>query len=205
MKNRVILLGFVLATVFPGAGGAAVVNFDDLSSIGQAVPNGYGGLDWNNFFVLEASPDDGGYAAGTISPANVAYNAYGSPASITSTASFALESAYMTAAWNDGLSVEVFASNKGAPVYSKFFQLSSTSPTLIDFGSAVIDKITFTSFGGTPHGYAAGSGTHFALDDLTTDLAPPGGVPEPADWSMMAAGFVVIGSARRYRSRPSRA
>jgi hypothetical protein len=33
------------------------------------------------------------------------------------------------------------------------------------------------------------SGNDFALDDISLSTAPPGGVPEPATWAMMIAGF----------------
>ncbi|OSZ71882.1 hypothetical protein CAP39_00345 [Sphingomonas sp. IBVSS1] len=48
--------------------------------------------------------------------------------------------------------------------------------------------------------YTLGSGPRMALDDLTFD-ATPGGVPEPAAWAFLLAGFGLVGvAARRQRT-----
>ena len=44
------------------------------------------------------------------------------------------------------------------------------------------------------------SGWIFAIDDLTYSLSA-GGVPEPAAWAMMLAGFGLVGSAMRRRQK----
>ena len=43
------------------------------------------------------------------------------------------------------------------------------------------------------------SGNDFALDDISLSTAPPGGVPEPATWAMMIAGFGLAGATLRRR------
>src|SRR5450759_2874870 len=86
-----------------------LITFDDLSG-SLAVPVGYNGLTWNNFYCLDGVNYSGagsGYNAGVVSPSNVAYNGYGNPASISSAGSFNLLSAYLTAAWTSNLHVEV--------------------------------------------------------------------------------------------------
>jgi PEP-CTERM motif len=47
-----------------------------------------------------------------------------------------------------------------------------------------------------------GGPTAFRVDDLvgTADLAGTGGVPEPASWALMIAGFGLVGSAARRRA-----
>ena len=46
----------------------------------------------------------------------------------------------------------------------------------------------------------------FTLDDLTVGLVnTPGGIPEPAAWGLMVAGFAAVGAALRGRRRWSRA
>jgi hypothetical protein len=72
------------------------------------VPNGYGGLSWNNFAYLNAtvSPYAGsGYGTALASSPNVGFNLGGNPASITSATPFIFVSADFAAAWNDGLTL----------------------------------------------------------------------------------------------------
>ena len=67
------------------------------------IPNGYGGLRWNNSADLIGAgrTADEGYHAGMVSPNNVAFNYFGSPASISVAGGlFSLESADLTLALN---------------------------------------------------------------------------------------------------------
>ena len=77
----------------------ALITFDDLTGSGL-VPVGYNSLTWSNFYYLDGLTYGGqnGYTAGVVSSPNVAYNAYGAPAAINSSAPFNLVSAYLTAA-----------------------------------------------------------------------------------------------------------
>src|SRR5215472_2998888 len=65
---------------------------------GGIVPNGYGGLNWNNFGYLNAAvfpcSTESGYGTALTSSPNVGFNILGNPASITSATPFTLESAY---------------------------------------------------------------------------------------------------------------
>ena len=73
------------------------------------VPNGYNGFQWANFSVIDAldSLIASGGQNGTVSPKNVAFNSNGNPANFSGSGAFTLDSAYLTAAWNDGLQLEV--------------------------------------------------------------------------------------------------
>jgi hypothetical protein len=64
------------------------ITFDDLTDNGggTVIANGYHGLNWSNFYVVNtadyyASQGTNGYTNGTVSGPNVAFNAYGTPAS----------------------------------------------------------------------------------------------------------------------------
>ena len=60
------------------------------------------------------------------------------------------------------------------------------------------DKVLFTSWGGTPHGYTAPGGTHFALDNFTFN------VPEPSTFALLATGLaslLFMAWRRRKRNR----
>jgi len=45
------------------------------------------------------------------------------------------------------------------------------------------------------------SGNDFALDDISLSVTAPGGVPEPASWALMIAGFGLAGATLRRRQR----
>ena len=49
------------------------------------------------------------------------------------------------------------------------------------------------------HGLSASDNTAF-LDNVSASISPTGGVPEPATWAMMIAGFGLVGAAMRRRT-----
>ena len=162
-----------LLTVLTGS--PALITFDDLTGTGMAVPEGYNNLTWNNFYYLDPATVGGpsGYAAGMISAPNVAYNRYGTPAAISAATPFALISAYLTAAWNDNLRVELKGYNGAALIYDNTYTLSATNPTLITFNYMGVTSVQFLSSGGTPHlGYLE-NGENFVMDNVTVAPPPP--------------------------------
>ncbi len=75
-----------------------VLTFDDLS-VGFdhiPMPQGYGGLQWSNFSVVNGwnQPWNSGYRTGMVSLNNVAFNPFGDPAAISGTNLFDFDSAY---------------------------------------------------------------------------------------------------------------
>ena len=172
---------------------ATLITFDDLTDNGSGTPiaNGYAGLNWNNFYVLNAVDlnsfsGPSGYSAGMVSANNVAFNAFGTEA-IISDSLFILNSAYLTGAWNNNLQVEVKGYNGATLLYDNTYTLSSTAPTLINFNYVGVDNVMFDSFGGTQNpDYSQGHGTQFAMDNLTINATP---VPEA---STMLAGALLL-------------
>jgi hypothetical protein len=160
--------------------GADVIHFDDLPGTTLSpVPNGYRGLTWNNVNFIDAHAVTGsGYRAAMVSPNQAAINAWGNPAAITSSGSFNLVSAYVTAAWNDNLQLEVRGYASGSLAYDRTYTLSATAPTLIRFNYAGVNRVEFASSGGTTHAGYNGTGTQFAIDNLavapaTSSVQPP--------------------------------
>jgi hypothetical protein len=87
MKPKTIFLipTLVIAALVTSIGMAfaqtAILTFDDLSfsDLYEQIPNGYGGLRWNNFFVLNTAPElsscgRNGEVNGGVSPNNMAFN-----------------------------------------------------------------------------------------------------------------------------------
>ena len=138
---------------------AVVLTFDELNVVNGSspVPNGYGGLNWSNMYCENTSliPSDSGYQHGTVSGTNVAYNGSGTSASV-SDGTFTFNGAYLTGAFNDGLSITVTGLLSGNPIYSQTVVVNTIAPTFFNFNYTGIDMLTFNSFGGTEHGYGGG-------------------------------------------------
>ena len=149
-------------------GQPVVVSFDDLSG-GAVVPVGYHGLTWSNFSCVDGVHYSirSGYQVAVVSSNNGAYDVFGYPASMVSTGSFNLISAYLTAAWYDNLLVEAQGYADGMLYYDNTYTLSATNPTLIHFDYFGINRVLFIPSGGTWHAGYGGNGVNFVMDNVT--------------------------------------
>ncbi len=172
------------------------LTFDNLpppspsSAFGETapIPNGYGGLNWSNFFYLDSSDfPNSGYANGMVSTPYVAFNESGESASVSGT-TFNFIGADLTAAWNNGLSITVDGYDNGALVDQKTVVVNTTAPTWFEFDFNGVTDVVFSSSGGTNAGYN-GLGTEFVMADFTiSDLADP-------DVTIGAGASFQVGSA----------
>ena len=170
MKKIFLATAFGLALTSMTNASAVVITFDDLpapAAGGSVVPNGYSGLNWSNFYYLNGvTYGASGYQNGVVSPTNVAYNGWGSPASFFASATpFFLRSTYMTGAWNNGLTVTVTGSLNGVQKFSKVVVVNATGPTLVNFNWAGINQVNISTAGGVSAGFG-GAGAHLAMDNL---------------------------------------
>ena len=176
-----LLLASVSATV---ASADTTLTFDDLptTTSGAAgyystIPTTYNGYQWLFFAVYRGTNTiPSGFYQGAVSPKNVAFNNLGQVAYITNATSFNLVSAYLTAAWNDNLQLTVEGYLAGQKIYTSNYTLSATSPTLINFNFYGVNKVSFSSAGGTQHPGYQQAGSQFAMDNLTI---APGSSPPP--------------------------
>ena len=186
-----------------------LITFDDLllQTYGRPVPNGYAGLQWNFFSVLEPQSYPGdpvGYLNGMVSPRHVAFNDYANSDGTTTGGFhslgpvFDLNSAYLTAAWNDGLQVQVSGFVGGLLKYSSAYTLNTTAPTLVNFNFLGIDRVEFISYGGIPHLNPGGGGTQTAIDNLSITI------PEPKTISLLVLGASFAGYGLQKRGRRDR-
>lgn len=203
-------LSFVGATLVTQHAGATILDFDDLSTGGTyASFANYGGLTWSNSFALNSNAtvySGTGYQNGEVSGGGVvAFDGYGSPLEITSAADFTFNGTYMTGAWNDGLQVTINGYNDGALVNSMVVTVNTTSPTWVAANFANVDRLTFSSAGGTlnPALNGKGYGTQFALDNFTFNEGKAASVPElgatgaSSAVALLAAAYFLLSGRRR--------
>jgi hypothetical protein len=208
MKLKTIFAIHALAAVALlasfGTASASPVNelltFDNLSFDGLyvPVPGGYGGLQWNNFEVLNTVQELNDYGPngevnGMVSPNNVIFNDFGNPSSLSDGSAFDLNSAYLAGVWNDGMQLEVQGFVGTTLAYDNTYTLSTQGPTLIDFNYDDVDEVNFIASGGTPHGYPFGHGTQFSIDNMNVTLNPVVPVPEPPVEALVWSAAVLLG------------
>jgi hypothetical protein len=209
MKPRLFLLPFICLTLLTlsttWSDGQNVITFDDLhvTGSGEYIPNGYQGLVWSNFGVVNAILETnlplvlgGGVSGidyGMVSPSNVAVNAGGTPAEIDSATNFNFLSVYLTGAWSSNLNIEVQGFNNGTLLYDTTVTASATNPTLFTFNYLDIDRLYFNSFGGQNAGFS-GSGENFVMDNMTFAF-----IPEPSSFLLAALGAVSLVAFLRRR------
>lgn len=176
--------GTIIVLAIGSVAQATVLTFDDIAPVSDDydIHNGYGGFNWSNFNYANGSSRKytrTGYDNGRVSGNYIAYNASGNGAAVSDSI-FDFNSAYLIAAWNDGLSVTVKGLKSGATLYSKTVVVDTTQPTLVNFDYFGVDQLQFTSFGGVEPDYLikTGNGTQFALDNFTFNEKATS-VPEP--------------------------
>lgn len=192
----------ICVVVILGVAGTANANigvwtFDELPGTLTPIPNGYGGFTWTNMYYLNATIEVHslvGYGAGMVSSPNVAYNVWADPA-VVSDSAFDFGGAYLTGAWNDDLNIQVEGYLGANLLYTQTVVVSSTAPTWFDFNYYGIDKLNFSSWGGTPNpDYSQyGEGAHFAMDNFTA-------IPVPGAVLLGTIGVGLVGWLRRRKA-----
>lgn len=148
------------------------ITFDDLTSTG-AIPNGYKNLLWDTASGYLPSGSTNGYSTAMVTSPYDVFNPFGDPLTIQ-TASLNLITLYSlvaAAAWYDNLDLTVDGYNSNTIVVSATFTLQVFTPSYLTFtGFTGLDKIVFTTSGGTKNSGVTGSGRQFAMDNLCLSL-----------------------------------
>ena len=170
-----------------------LLTFEGLTSATDVpVPQGYGGLFWDNFTLADPLNYNGyppAFFNGVISPTYVAYSD-GTGAVIAGGLHF--QDAYFTAGLSDATTLTILGITGNDLVWEQSVTLNTEGPTRVIFTSPkyVAGALFFASTG-TGADQAA---TYFTLDDLRFNA-----VPEPAAWGLMLTGVGVIGAVARRR------
>ncbi|MGC4071199.1 MAG: PEP-CTERM sorting domain-containing protein [Nibricoccus sp.] len=183
---------------------AQLIDFDFSPLNAEAIPQGYAGLNWTNFsytdYALYPPLAGSGYQAGAISGRSTALNARGEPAAFFSASEFDVTSLWLTAAWNDGLSVKIDGLSHGDLLYSTTVVVNTTQPLFVSLNFDDVDRVEFSAFGGIHRADLIGFGTHFAMDDLRLNGLAAGAVPEPATYGLVGSALLLgVGLWRRRR------
>ncbi len=190
-----LAVGIVSLLVLCTPASATVDRFDEVTMLSEAgIIDGYGGFDWQNFWVLNATTfvaNPSGFLNGLVSPDYVAFNAWGEPAQFSGDP-FNFIGVYLTAAWRDGLNVDVEGYRDGLLVYRETVVLDTSAPLWFQADYVNVDTVRFVSYGGTHHQGLRGDGTQFALDNLTHVA-----IPAPGAVLLVGLGTTLTGWLRR--------
>lgn len=175
---------------------ATVLTFDDVTlALDGPIPNGYGGLNWTNMYVLNSTNPalaGSGYDNGTVSGEYVAFNWFANIAT-ASNGIFDFNGAYLTGAWRDGLSITVTGFFGAAELYTQTVVVDHDAPTWFGFNYLGIDRVEFESFGGVEVPGLGGEGAHFAMDNFTINEVVddrPTSVPDGGSTLVLLGGAI---------------
>ncbi|CAF2809699.1 unnamed protein product [Rotaria sp. Silwood2] len=99
---------------------------------------------------------------------HVVYNNQARTASIAALPSqtFNVKSLLAAGVWNNNLRLSILGYRSSYIVYTSNVILQATATSVIDLHWTNIERLNFTSYGGTSAGFPHYSGTMFAMDDL---------------------------------------
>jgi hypothetical protein len=179
MNNKlgcaVLFAAVTMAMVSPSHAAVTVVTFDNLPD--GVVPDGYGGINWNDNWTNYTEPQP------PYTPESPPSRVY----TISSAATFD----FITPTVFDGA---YFSGNSFAPVTFDLFNgatlvatsgtlAPSSTPTFLSSGySGLVTEVVVSS----------PDPDFYVMDNVTFGVS---GVPEPSTWAMMLLGFAVLGFA----------
>lgn len=202
LKTKSLLLSLLLSLGIGSVAStqAAVITFDDLPAAEMdAIPDGYHGLTWGQSFLTNVSyvnkntfPGTG-FENGVVSGDYAAFN-FLATTSVISGSIFDFNGAYLTAAWNDGLNIEVTGFLNNLATFTKTIVVNTQQAQWFSFDFTGINSLSFRAWGGTPTNPLEG-GEHFVMDNFTINESIS--VSESSPFALLLLGLVAIAIGRR--------
>lgn len=181
---------------------AAVITFDDLPAAElDAIPDGYNGFTWGDSFLTNVSyvhkdtMPGTGFETGVVSGDYAAFN-FLATTSIISGEQFDFNGAYLTAAWNDGLNIEVTGFLNNLALFTKTIVVSTQQAQWFDFNFLGINSLSLRAWGGTSTDGTVGN-DFFVIDNFTFN--DPTSVPESSSLALLLLGAAGILLGRKTR------
>jgi hypothetical protein len=187
VAQRKFLLLTACLFLLTSLGTAEVITFNSLPGNGTAIPNGFAGMDWNNFYDVSMAELLTGNVPGTASSNNTTFatNNGLTPAWFTSTGTFSFDSAMLSTDGVDPMRLEVLGLLNGNVVDRAMLTLSSPVPVQVTFNWSGFDGVRFV-----PQPVANSSEkVQFALSQLVINVAS---VPEPTSLLLMGSGLGML-------------
>lgn len=186
MKIQIIFVSalFALASL----ANAEILTFDDIGSTSESVfiPDGYGGFEWIDFYYnnMSTPSQTNGYNNGLVSGEYAAHNSgYLNTVEIQGNP-FIFTGAFFTAAWRDGLEIQIDGYANDVLLYSNVITVNTYGPIWAELDYNNIDRLVFSSYGGTPHDGYSHDGYHFVMDNFTY-------IPEPNSIILMIGTLIL--------------
>jgi hypothetical protein len=213
MKRLTVRAAVLASLLFLSAGTARadfVIGFDDFKLAPgsfQQVANGYMGLNWTNTYVINTQPNPllpPGYAGGTVSPPNAAFNGFGTPLTLSSAHAFDFLGGNFSAASGAWLNLEVLGYRQGVLKDQASVFVGGSSARDLQFNFRGVDSVqlvpkpAFIPSGAAspPGGVFSGWDLHFVMDDLHFGAEPGrAAAPEPCSLVLLGVGGSLLGFA----------
>ena len=177
---------------YSGAAGALVLTFDDIpgarfNTWENLVYNGYGGLNWDQFYALskyyQLGVPDSGYENGVVSGEYAAYNVDDATAMIGGI-DFDFTGAYFTSAWDEDNILTITGYSSGAPQYRADVSMNTQEPVWFQADWLGIDQLVFST-----------DKRQLVMDNFTINASSP--VPEPGTMLLLVAGLIGLLTGNR--------
>lgn len=196
-KTRSLLLPLLLSLGLTATANiqAAVITFDDLPATEKdAIPDGYQGFNWGashmvnvNYFHKDMLPGTG-FESGVVSGDYAAFN-FLATTSIISGEQFDFNGAYLTAAWNDGLNIQVTGFLNNLALFSQTVVVNTQHAQWFDFDFLGINSLSLRAWGGTSTDGTLGN-DFFVMDNFTINESTP--VSESSSLVLLLLGISAI-------------